>query len=196
MIRELIYIFIIGLGISSCQSGREFVDESTYETWYATHHAELKQTKSLEDIDVSVSLVPSESIYIRNKDSETTIADYKGMVSFTLQLSNHSSVPMLKYKLEDEQAYQARVYYYTNEIKKHITLRQEGKEAVYATDVIMDRNYGISPHLTLNVLFKEVELNGSITLHYDEEVYNLGPLNFYYSQDELNRIPTLEEPTV
>lgn len=196
MIKYLTYILLLGQLLSSCQSGREFVDEQTYENWYANNHSVLAKSKSLENIQIAVELIPTESIYLSNKDSETTIADYKGMLSFKVQLNNKQSIPMLKYMLEDEKDYQARIYYYTNEIRKHIELRQEGKEAIYATDVIMDRSYGVSPHLTLNVLFKEIELNAPLTLHYDEEVYNLGPLNFHYSQEELNAIPTLEEPTV
>lgn len=196
MIKHLIYILLLGQLLSSCQSGREFVDEQAYENWYADNHSTLAKSKSLENIEIAVELIPTESIYLRNKDSETTIADYNGMLSFKIQLNNKQSIPMLKYMLEDEKDYQARIYYYTYEVRKHIELRQEGKEAIYATDVIMDRSYGVSPHLTLNVLFKEIELNAPLTLHYDEEVYNLGPLNFHYSQEELNAIPTLEEPKV
>jgi len=193
--KKLIYISLIFL-LFSCSSERKQVNESEYQDWYTNHHSELTKTKTLEDLTVDVSFVPTESIYIRNQDSESTIADYKGMVSFKVELSNNRNIPMLKYLAEEEKTYQERIYYYTNQVKHHITLKQDGNEAVFPTDVIMDRNYGINPHLTLNVLFKNIELTKPITLHYDEVVYNLGSLNFHYNQDELNAIPTLEHPDV
>ncbi|MCT4579773.1 MAG: hypothetical protein N4A35_00020 [Flavobacteriales bacterium] len=194
--KRIIYILLIGGLFSACQSGRDYVEETAYKSWYIANHATLTKSKSIEDITVSAALIPAESIYMRNKGPETTVTDYKGMLAFKLQLSNHSAIPILKYKLKDEKAYQARVYYYTNTIKQHIEIRREGKETIAATDVVMDRNYGISPELTLNVLFKDIELNTPLTFHFNEEVFNLGPLNFHYTQEELNAIPTLEEPKV
>lgn len=193
--RILIYISLITI-FYSCSSGRKQVDESTYAKWYKKNHNSLTKTKELEDITVSASLIPTESLYIKNKDAEISITDYKGMISFKVQLSNNSNVGMLKYLAEEAKTYQERIYYYTNQVKQHITLEQEGKEDLFPTDVIMDRNYGISPHLTLNVLFKNTYLDTPITLHYEDEVYNLGPLNFHYDQNELNAIPTLEHPDV
>ena len=193
--RVLIYISFI-LVFFSCSSERKQLNESEYQEWYKAHHSELTKTKTLEDITVNISLVPTESIYIRNKDPESTLEDYKGMISFKVELNNNRNIPMLKYLATAEKTYQERIYYYTNLVKQHITLKQDGNETVFPTDVIMDRNYGINPHLTLNVLFKDIELKSPITLHYDEVVYNLGPLNFHYSQEELNAIPTLEDPNV
>lgn len=193
--KKLMYILFVFI-FFSCSSGRKEVNESQYQEWYLKHHSELTKTKELDDIIVNVSLVPSEAIYIKNKDAKSTTTDYKGMVSFIIELKNSNNAPMLKYLAEEEKDYQERIYYYTNQVKQHISLQQEGLEDLFATDVIMDRNYGLSPNLTLNILFKNIELSKPITLHYDEVVYNLGPLNFHYNQDELNAIPTLEHPNV
>ena len=189
---NFIFIFLLPFLFFNCSKERKKITEEEYKEWMNTPHPFLLKKKEIGDITVELILIPSETLYLKNGSSDALLKDYEGMVSFVLALSNIHGINMLKYKA-DEIEYQKRIFYFTNEIKKNITIRQNGKEDIYPVDVIMDRSYGLSPRLSLNILFKPFYIDNDFTFSFDEHIFNLGPINFHYGNNEISQIPKIEQ---
>src|SRR5690606_26937925 len=117
-----------------------------------------------------------EMVNLNGADKDAaTIKAYDEHTHFKLRLENQTSPNLLKFNLSSEQEYYSRLEYFTNHIKKDISIVSEG-DTIECIDVHMERSFDASPTLDLSLIFSEIDKSKPFTLIYNERVFGTGPI--------------------
>ena len=149
----------------------------TYETKYITPEYQLilsNGPRDIEDLNIKEELANTSEGY-----------------NFQFTIRNQQNIPPLRYQLHDEEEYFGRIQYFNNAASKDFFLIKNNTDTLPCVFAHMERDFGISPELRLQLSFGEVGKHQDIQLCYQDKVFNNGMLKFQFKENDLTHLPEL-----
>jgi hypothetical protein len=167
----------------------------------------LVREKTIGDFTFDVSYEPWEALIIKDhekrpsrEEMEKELNERSRLLYFTVKMNNtqFTQKELLLFDLPSEADYTERISYYSFKVQQDLKLKI-GTEEIPCGMAHFERTFGLSPGLTLSVAFpvsdktrEEIlakKLKETLTLVFDEKIFNHGTLQFAFHPNAINAIP-------
>ncbi len=172
-----------------------------YKQWIESDESGLNKSKSIGDIEYKVQFLSPEYKLLINKgpieikeiNIENELLNYKKDYSFSFTVTNLNGIPPLRYQLYNEDEYFGRIEYMNSEVINDFYLLADKKDTIKCLFAHMERDFGISPELRLQVSFGEIIEGKNIQFCYNDKMLNNGLIKFTIFWDNLQNLPELKK---
>ncbi len=192
-----IYVFSLVLILSSCSNS---YTPREYKIWIESSENGFSKTKVLEELEYGVQFQTPEYKLLQKlgpvdffkiTDVESELLSYDFDYSFLFKITNLNGIPPLRYKLTDDKEYYGRIQYFNSAIQKDFFLIVEKKDTLPCLFAHLERDFGISPELRLQLSFGDVVEDKNVQLCYIDKLYNNGMVKFTLNWKDLKELPKL-----
>lgn len=196
--RCLIVMLLIA-GLIGCAESPSVVSSAEFVEWTGEEENGLCRTKEIDDIRYTVSYIPREQMALLEAGTDATpeewnkVLNAKGDMQYfkLIYQLTESNQDILKYNLYDETEYFSRTNYLAFGIDKDVYLKS-GKEQLPCRLHQFTPHYGISPKAEVVFAFDKTDSTQNITLVLEDELFGSGILQFEFTAEDLNNIPTIQ----
>lgn len=197
--KHTVFLLLIAGLFTTCQ--KNVVSLENYVEWIKNPANGLNKTKQVNDIKFNLQYKPAEYlVLLENKGDidldqiKKEISGFEGFHYFTFTIKKDDwNQELLKYNIQSQDEYMARVNYFAFEAQKDLML-VEGRDTSACTIFHFERNYGIAPDLRLLLGFKDKSptvLNDFKLIFYDR-VFQAGIIKINIDQNSLQSIPKID----
>lgn len=187
------------IGLASCAESPSMVSSAEFVEWTADEENGLHRTKEIDDIRYTVSYIPRAQMALLETGTDATREEWNDVLNakgdmqyFKLEYQLTSgNEDILKYNLYDETEYYSRTNYLAFGIDKDVSLKS-GKEQLPCRLHHFTPHYGISPKAEILFAFDKTDSTQNITLVLEDELFGSGMLQFEFTAEDLNNIPTIQ----
>lgn len=187
--RIYIYHILLILVLYSCTPSE--LTPSEYKQWLSENKELFENTKTVNGINYTVRAQPDVLRQLSGLSKEGFAEDEKQELQYYLlhiSADNYNG-DMLRYKINNEHEYQARLNYLSFKIENDIELI-EGNQTQACRISHYERSYGLAPYLNIVVAFSKTEYNGFKILSFSDEIFNGGRINIKIN--EVKNLPGLK----
>lgn len=195
-LRLILFLFIFSFG---CQ---EKLSPKEYKSWIENKENGLLKSKKISSFQyVAMYSPPEYKLIISNspeefatiKDIDKELMNYNKDLTFNFKIKNSEGVPPLRYNLLNEEEYYARLEYMNNQvINDFFILKQSNiQDTIRCKFVHMERDFGLSPEIRLQLSFGENVVGDNIQLCYNDRMFDNGMIKFIFEQQKIKNLPTL-----
>ena len=203
--RTLLFPLLILLILSACSNSGRKANPKEFMRWEQRHHDLLKAEKEINGITYTLNYIPNEWMVLRNYDLEkrNDLDSIKQMINqvkqqyFTFKIGpSKGNKDILYHQIKSNAEYDKRILYYAFEVKNDLLL-VEGKDTLRCLDSHFERTYGLTPYITLNLVFPEAlpgeQLLREQDIHFifEDVVFNSGRIRLMIPKENLKKIPIL-----
>ena len=214
--KKILYIAACSLLLSACsQQNTEIltgddlltirntkVPAAEYSGWIATNAASLTKEQVLGDLTYRLTRVPADLLALREAGNQATHealaearAHYTDLVYFRLEIiANSHNGELLKKDLQSPQEYNRRVSYAAFGVQNDMSMKI-GKDSLACAMCQFERSFDVAPIATFMLAFdadEEIANDNSVTVVFNDQLFNNGIIRFYWNAGEINAYPSLE----
>lgn len=184
----------------SCKQKQVTPDE--YLEWYKKNKKDLIIRKEIGDLWFEAEYTPIDYLILKqlnyngefDKDSFLTIKkDKENMEYFIYRIGlKNNPVDLLNYNLTDKNEYFSRIQYYSFYFKDNIRLITD-KDSLSCNLSLFERTYGLTPYLTLNIMFNKTQnIKTEKIIEYEDVIFNSGKIKILFNKKIFKNIPTIK----
>lgn len=170
-----------------------------YKQWAESEDSGLSKSKIINPIEFKVQFLKPEykllinkgPVEINNIDIEKELLEYEKDYSFAFTMKNLNGIPPLRYQLYDENEYFSRIEYMNNNVTKDFYLLTSKSDTLKCLFAHMERDFGISPELRLQVSFGDIVEGEDIQFCYNDNMLRNGMIKFKFYWEDLTKSPKL-----
>lgn len=171
-----------------------------YIEYVTDSQSSLILTKDISDFSYTVQFLPAELMVLRELKSDTLtkkkiqlkLNELNELQYFIFSIENNKSgKELLKYGLENEIEYQARLDYFSFRMQDDIKLI-DGSDTLSCELFHFERTFDLSPRLVFNVAFKNLKTNNSKVFAFNDFIFKNGAINLKFDKSTFNNIPKIK----
>jgi hypothetical protein len=197
-----IYILFLLFFLTYCSGPAAKLNPEDYIRWYERHKDDLIVIKSVNSINYTLQYNPKELLFARNYVKPENKLSYDSLSSsfsntkqqyFIFKIGlNGTNSDILNYNLKSNSEYNQRVDYYAFYFPQDIILVQ-GTDTLRCIDSHFERTYGLTPYITLNLVFPESDATANMgkQIIYDDVIFNNGKIKLSIPEEIIKKIPIL-----
>lgn len=157
-------------------------------------------TKTISDFSYTIQYLPSEYLALKElksdsltaKKIEQKLGELNELQYFVFSIQNNKSgKELLKYNLENEIEYQARLDYFSFRMQDDLKLI-DGSDTLSCELFHFERTFDLSPRLVFNVAFKNPRSNGNKTFTFNDLIFKNGEINLKFDKTTFYNIPKIK----
>lgn len=177
------------------------LDAPEYLAYCENEENGLTQSKQIGDLIYTSFNKPIAYMILKEQSNKGTLsvdsfakqkAEYGNLDYFSFRISSDTyNDELLKYKLNSESEYAARIEYFSFKMQNDFELVC-GKDTVNPALFHFERVFGLAPYATLIMAFETNNYKGSKKIIYNDRVFNNGLIVLDYNETILKQIPKLK----
>lgn len=178
--RSIFLLIVLVLFTFSCTEELSPVD---YDNWVKSAENGLHKEKRVGDYVFDIQYKTPEFMVLnllkgkveRKAQLDSLTNKYKDLHYFNLQIGlKNQSEDLLKYRLQSEQEYNDRLYYFAYNFEKDLKLKV-GEQELPCALFVFERSFDLKPSRSFVLAFeKDSTVNEDITLVIDSPYFNTG----------------------
>lgn len=196
-----IFKYLIGLAFCvAFLSCKKSLAPLEYKTWIESEESGLRKTKAIGEMEYEMQYQTREYLLLLNKgpkafekeiDIESSLEDFSNDIQVLFTIRNLNGIPPLNYNVQNEMEYYARIQYLTSEVTSDFFILNNSMDTVKCLFSHMERDFGITPELRLNLAFGMQKPSEDFQLCFNDRLFNNGMIKFSMSKDDLSDLPEL-----
>lgn len=181
----------------------QVVSPSEFVNWVKDSNNGLVKIKQINDIQVSLTYLPSAFMIINDlkkenitkKELAAIAIQYEDFEYYLLKIEAlKSGKELAKYKISNKGEYEERIKYYSFNMQYDLKAVLDSGNEVPCELYHFERTYNITPYSSFLIGFPKEFIGNSKerTIVLEEKIFNKGTIKFKWSTDEMNNIPQIE----
>jgi hypothetical protein len=170
-----------------------------YKMYVNSEESELVTKDEIEGFKYSCKLIPpalqiAQTRAIKNEQELEKELDQNRSVCFSFLIQDEAKeMNKVKHAVYDKELFADLLSYANSELVKDFTLITEDGRRIPGAIVHLEPANSVAPIIRLTVGFEGIDLKEStLTLQYDDKIFNNGIMNFKYSKETLTNLPKLK----
>lgn len=193
--------FILGLSticliLLACKKVYSPLD---YKNWIESELNGLRKNKTIGKISYELQYETPEykilmikgPVQIGKCDIAEETKPYSGLHCFNFTITTFNGVNPVKFDLKSQEEFYARQEYLNSNIQNDFFLLNENKDTVKCVFAHSEREFGIAPHLKIDLAFEKQEQSENFKFCYNDRMFNNGMIKFSFDSKLLNDLPEL-----
>lgn len=184
------------------QPKAEFTTQE-YLTWLGENKEQLIQESELDNFDYTVRYLPAEYVILKyndhfdfnSKQGQQELAAYNKSIYFSYEVKSKSGKDPLHELSRNTLDYHDKLKYYSFDAQNDFKLIQ-GKDTLDCKLYHMERTYNTAPIMRVSLVFEKPKefTQQDFILSFNDQKQANGRMNYYYSIDQINNLPTIKNP--
>lgn len=194
------FIIILMAGLTQCANKKTLAPDA-YMQYLNSSESGLMLSKEYNQISYKLKMQPAGYLAIANSgasiktqaDFKASLNNYKEQMNFILLIQDaEKSNHRVKSMVFNKQEYGTILAYANTDLKNDIVLIQE-RDTLYCRMLHLESANSLQPILRLSLSFNGINANAKeFTLILNDNIFNNGPIKFYYSKKVMENLPDLK----